>query len=76
LGLFIIIALNLVIFLITCEVISASLGSMTSSRWEETEEALKLVRTQSNNNNWLFNFLTTNINIASKIRAFKIDDQY
>ncbi|MCY8663243.1 RNA-directed DNA polymerase [Bacillus haynesii] len=50
---------------------------------EETEEAERdkeevpeATRVQGNDNNWLFYFLTTNVNKASNIRRYEIEEEY
>ncbi|SNZ09891.1 hypothetical protein SAMN05421503_1403, partial [Terribacillus aidingensis] len=43
---------------------------------EETEEAPEATRLQGNDNNWLFYFLTTNVNKASNIRRNEIEEEY
>ncbi|WP_160804470.1 RNA-directed DNA polymerase [Virgibacillus halodenitrificans] len=43
---------------------------------EEAEEIPKEGRSQINKNDWLFHFLTTNINKANDIGAFVIDEKY
>ncbi|MDY0395591.1 hypothetical protein RWE15_15615 [Virgibacillus halophilus] len=43
---------------------------------EEPEEVPKENKVQGRDNNWLFNFLTTNVNKASNIRRYEIEEEY
>jgi hypothetical protein len=43
---------------------------------EETDEVPDVARAQGNDNNWLFYFLTTNVNKSSNIRKLEIEEEY
>ncbi|MCM3122887.1 MULTISPECIES: RNA-directed DNA polymerase [unclassified Mesobacillus] len=43
---------------------------------EETKEVPEIVRAQGSDNNWLYYFLTTNVNKAFNIRNFEIEEEY